>query len=421
MKHTLKRILACLVLLVAFGPAVIGLPLTKQAPPGPPPVHNKWALLIGIGKFQDPTIAPIKFAVKNTTDLATLLKDPSLGRFSPDHVAVISGNHATKSGIEQAIDTWLLKKALPNDLVLVYICTRSLASKDGTDVYLCSYDTLASEPAPSGVSLLETLTLIAKRTQSHRVLAALDLSPAARGNFPDAARIANESGVSVLSANKLSEPSYESSLASTSYFVQYLLEGVKAGGGFLPLNVVAQYLQQNIPAEVTKSQSKDQMPELVLAPNAQELSGIAIGVQPKETAAMSSLDLGHRMDRLGVTRPDLVASRKPAPAKEDDEDEDDEARPGVSFGAYMTKMKQDIQKKWAPPKGLENRHVTTVFTILRDGTIVNPSIVEGSGDEDIDKAALQALHNASPLDALPLGAPKSVQIRYKFDWRVSRN
>jgi TonB family protein len=87
----------------------------------------------------------------------------------------------------------------------------------------------------------------------------------------------------------------------------------------------------------------------------------------------------------------------------------------------MAKMKQDIQKKWAPPKGLENRHVTTVFTILRDGTIVNPTIVDSSGDEDIDKAALQALHNASPLDALPLGAPKSVQIKYQFDWRVSRN
>jgi hypothetical protein len=225
-------------------------------------------------------------------------------------VAVVSGNHATKSGIEEAINSWLLKKALPNDMVIVYVCTRSLAAKDGSDVFLCCYDTLASEPGTSGVSLKEILTQISKRTQSRRVLAALDLSPAARGNFPEVSDIAKNTGVSVLSAGKLAEPSYESAMAGNSFFVQYLLEGVKAGGGLLPLTVVSQYLQQNVPAEVKKMQSKDQMPELALAPGSQELSGIAIGIAPKDTTGLASIGVGHRMDSLGLTRNSLPRKRR---------------------------------------------------------------------------------------------------------------
>lgn len=68
---------------------------------------------------------------------------------------------------------------------------------------------------------------------------------------------------------------------------------------------------------------------------------------------------------------------------------------------------------------MENRKIAVVFTIKRDGSIAEPQIVESSGEAAADQAAMAALTAASPLEPLPLGAPKSVQIRYQFVWRVS--
>jgi TonB family protein len=86
----------------------------------------------------------------------------------------------------------------------------------------------------------------------------------------------------------------------------------------------------------------------------------------------------------------------------------------------MAKMKKDIQAKWKPPKGLEQRRVGVTFSINRDGSIVDGAVVESSGVDAIDKSALEALKDASPIDPLPKGAPRSVEIRYRFDWKVSQ-
>ena len=107
--------------------------------------------------------------------------------------------------------------------------------------------------------------------------------------------------------------------------------------------------------------------------------------------------------------------KKPAPEADDDDDVQD-----IDYSAYMAKMKKDIQAKWKPPKGIEQRRVGVTFSINRDGSIDNGTVVESSGDDAIDKSALDALHDASPIDPLPKGAPKSVDIRYRFDWKVSQ-
>ena len=133
------------------------------------------------------------------------------------------------------------------------------------------------------------------------------------------------------------------------------------------------------------------------------------------------------METLALTRPDLLgprnrpgqSSQASAPADDADDDDADEKAANVDFGPYMAKMKRDIQSKWKPPKGFTQRSIAAVFSIMRDGQIVDPRIVDSSGIEDVDNSALEALKVASPLDPLPQGAPKSVQIRYQFDWKVS--
>jgi protein TonB len=165
---------------------------------------------------------------------------------------------------------------------------------------------------------------------------------------------------------------------------------------------------------------------------------------PVTNSGPRKLQYGHPLEKVAFEHPELLAptranktavlAAKP-PAKkepvvkngtktwEGPPDEDEDAGGGITgnvdFGSYMAAMKQTIQKNWQPPKGLEDKKVAAVFTIMRDGTIKEPEIVESSGSAEVDKTALEALQKASPLAPLPLGAPRSVQIRYQFDWHVS--
>ncbi len=203
-----------------------------------------------------------------------------------------------------------------------------------------------------------------------------------------------------------------------------------------------------------------------------------LGVRLKSSIPEKSVHIGHPVDQLSMARPDimtgapgrmnrsrtLIASRlpaadlsaapatgakpaetkpaepkaagvvKPAPAtktaapakaspKEASEDDDNDDTPpqNVDMGPYIKEMKRLIQSKWTAPKGMQEKHVVTVFTIRRNGTIEDPTVVESSGTEAVDESALAALKASSPLPKLPAGSPQFIQIRYQFDWKVKQS
>ncbi|HEY9868326.1 MAG TPA: TonB family protein [Candidatus Obscuribacterales bacterium] len=396
------------------------------------PVREKWAVIVGVGKFQDPQIPALRFAEQNATALARSLKDPQLGRFAQDHVIELLGANANKQAVEDAVlGPRLSKKVLPNDLVILYFSTRTQPGRDGRPL-LCSFDTLLSEADGSGIDLAAVLSDLRRRTQSKRILCLLDASPAAQDPaqpFSSAVEeLARSAGVTIFSAAPLSDQSTDKPAAGSSAFLYYLLEGLKTGSGKLPFSVIAQYTGDSVASETGKGPGKAQTPVLAVAPDDSDILSVQLGAAARSPGSPAKVSIGHPVDELALKRPDLAHARAKPPAAisdssddQDDEDEDEEAPAPVDFGSYMTKMKQSIQKLWKPPKGFENRRVVTTFFILRDGTISQPAIAESSGVPAVDQSALEALKAASPLDPLPLGAPKSVQIRYQFDWKVSRN
>jgi len=404
--------------------------LASKPPPNPASmVHDKWAVVVGIDRFQDPSIAPEQSAARNAVELVKALRDPETGKFPADHVLPLTGSRATKQAILDALTgSWLIKKALPHDLIFVYLSTSTIVAPDGKDVYLCAYDTLGSEAELSGISLRQLLGELRHRIQSRYIVCALDAAaqPSRAESVPSPAALAGATGVSLLAASRLDRPSLACPEAGSSCFTHYLCQLLGETMGYMPLRMVSERLARHLSDEAGKTGQPAPEPALALAADAPDLAGIPLGVPVKSGAAGRKLSIGHPVDDLPLSRPDLarprqMAARSEADAEEEEEENDEEAVNGVSFGSYMAKMKQQIQMQWHPPKGFENRHVTSVFTIMRDGTIKDAQIVEGSGVEAVDRSALEALRAASPLAPLPLGAPRSVQIRYHFDWRVSHN
>ncbi|MBX9568444.1 MAG: TonB C-terminal domain-containing protein [Candidatus Obscuribacterales bacterium] len=457
-------------------------PVTKAAQPEKPDIRDKWAILVGVNRFTDQSIPGLKFAQKSSADLARALKDPDSGHFGLDHVLVVNGPEASKEGIDRYLNEWLYKKALPSDLVVIYfnsrlakgpngeviVCANNTMLDDPANTGINLIELLKSAKQRIGSQNILVMLDLSPTKEGIKTVEGQDLKS-----------IATATGVTIFSGAELYKPVFDDQQSMQSRFAHFLVEAIKSGGATFPIAMVAEYVWQKVQQETQATPTQAQTPILALASEQSQTTTIPLGIMVKSSLPQQSISVGHKLDDLAMNRPDIIPpkattiagpatptigvkmqSRNPAgtssaakpasatgaganatdknkiaavppaaaktaatgktaaPAKPAEEEEDDSFDPNLDFGPYMTKMKQDIQKKWQMPKGLESRRVTTVFSIMRDGKIANISITEGSGNEAVDKSALAALDAASPLDPLPKGAPPSVDIKYVFDWKT---
>ena len=89
------------------------------------------------------------------------------------------------------------------------------------------------------------------------------------------------------------------------------------------------------------------------------------------------------------------------------------------FGPYMRELQRRIKMNWSPPKGNESKRVVLLFSISRDGRLLNVKVYKSSGIPTCDNAAIQAVQLTAPFKPLP---PEyrgdSVDIQFTFDYNV---
>lgn len=483
---TIKKILSCsLVLTIALAVAVpikafsLGAKKNTESQQDNMEIRDKWALLVGVNRFNDKSISPLKYAQKSSGDMARALKDPDCARFAMDHVLVVNGPDASKANIEQAFNEWLYKKALPNDLVVIYFNSRIVKDPAG-EMVICANDTSLSDAAQTGVKIVELLKTARQRIGSPHIVCLLDTSPLSKSDDKpphDAKWLAANSQVTVFSAAELMKPSLDDQSSMQTLFVHSFVDAVKTGGGNYPLAMIAEFVWQKVQETSKQLDPAGQVPVLCQSSEQSQTLTIPLGIMVKSSMPPKTVLIGHPVDNLAMDHPNIVAptmaasrpgiviqsrnhptaagkaqttkpkatngtapaasvAAAPAAAKKTeqqlqaaaknngvlasttDDDDDDSFDQNLDLRPYIAKIKQDIQKKWQAPKGFDSRRVTAQFTITRDGSITNTSVVESSGNEEVDKSALAALQSASPLEPLPKGAPKSVDIRYVFDWKT---
>ena len=89
------------------------------------------------------------------------------------------------------------------------------------------------------------------------------------------------------------------------------------------------------------------------------------------------------------------------------------------FGPYMKELQRRIKMNWTPPKGNESKRVVLLFTISRDGRLLNVKIHKSSGLQAADQAAIQAVQLTAPFKPLPPNYKgDSVDIQFTFDYNV---
>lgn len=280
MKNTISRIcliLATLGVLFSNSPAVADTPVTTGASTQSKtdkPIRDKWALVVGIGKFSDTDVPKLNYSVKDAIDFYNfLIKDAG---FAPDHVRILLDEKATQRRVMSELgQKFLAQVANPDDLVVLFFSTHgSPAQMDVCgDNYLVAYDSDPEDIFATGIQLKRILEVADTRTSADRVLIVLDachsgsLKPGSKGlsrevgNF-DCNKVAQGSGQLIICSSQPNEQSWESRRYKNGVFTHHLIECMKNDGKPKELSDTFNMLKEKVSAEVKEDRQATQVPVL---------------------------------------------------------------------------------------------------------------------------------------------------------------
>lgn len=254
------------------------------APITPGPVQQKWALVVGIGKFTDHQIPGLNFTDVDASAFADALKDPNIGAFPADNVHLLTDDQATTKNIKEGLN-WIARHAQANDLVVIYVAThgtpRAVDSAGGAN-YLITYDTQVYKSGnldedslyATAYPMVELANAVSTRMKALRTAVFLDTcysggaasatqaNGALANTAPSAAMLSHMSegtGRIVMAASQVNEESLESSQLHHGYFTYYLLQALKNGKGATPLSQVYTAVSKQV-AQSVSAQGMHQHP-----------------------------------------------------------------------------------------------------------------------------------------------------------------
>lgn len=203
------------------------------------PIRDKWALVVGVGKFKNKEIPPLQFAAKDAADFYRFLVEKA--NFRKDHVRILLNEEATERKIlSNLCEDFLPNLVQPNDLVVIYFSTHGSPSQvnlrgEGKN-YLVAYDSNPKKLLTTGIEMRSMLKTVGGQVNSKRILMVLDachsgtLDPNAKGlkrvaNF-DTGAIGQGTGQLVICSSMPDEQSWESKRYKNGVFTKQLLEGL---------------------------------------------------------------------------------------------------------------------------------------------------------------------------------------------------
>jgi tetratricopeptide (TPR) repeat protein len=228
-------------------------------------IADKWALVVGISNFEDPTIN-LKFAAKDATDFANYLSQTA--GFKKDHIRLLTNDAATREGIIQSMGTkWLGRLAAPDDLVVVYVSSHGSPANDDTGVnFLVAHDTDKNSLVSTGIPLQWLSKMIQEQVHSNRVVLILDVchSAAATGGKSLGRSISATpqnlsigEGQMVICSSSQEQVSWESKNYPNSVFTRKLIESL---GTKTPITDAFNRLKTEVQLEVLRDRSSLQTP-----------------------------------------------------------------------------------------------------------------------------------------------------------------
>lgn len=304
-------------------------PFMAQPPPrGKPdeglPAHvvDKWALIVGVGRFKNlPESRNLRYAAKDANDFADALKNPNYGRFDADKVRVLTDEAATLANIRLELG-WLRERAKKEDMVVIYFSSHGSEREiDPNGVsFIVAHDTEVDKhnKAKLFATSLEMIYLVqfvrqelqSRRTvlfldtcysgdaTSQRASKSLEAEAEDAGAFSEALKaLRSGTGHAVITSSRADEKSWEDDKLKNSLFTYYLIKELEGGKGAVTLDKMFGGLRQKVSDEARKMKNASQNPVIQLSPGAE---GIVLGVPPRGAGKPQSGDRRTHDPRVAV-------------------------------------------------------------------------------------------------------------------------
>ena len=258
-------------------------------PPAAPPAtpkSDRWAVVIGVGRYQSTDIPSLKYSVSDADSLYQVLIGPA--GFKKEHVLLLtdtSEKPPTLRNIKWALGTFLARSAKKDDTVVIFFAGHGApevdqrgVERDGLAKYLIPADADPDDLYSTALPMDEMQTIFS-RVEAERMVVFLDAcySGAAGGrtfsskrtratNLDDQflERLTRSKGRAIITASRTSEVSVELVELGHGIFTYYLVEGLKGAAdlnkdGIVTVQELYEYLEQQV-AKKSRSVGGNQHP-----------------------------------------------------------------------------------------------------------------------------------------------------------------
>jgi len=243
-------------------------------------VRQKWALVVGVDRFQHSEIPALHLSAKDAQDFADVLVDPKVGRFPKQAVSVLVNENATVENIRTEINKIAIN-ARPDDLVVLYFSTHGspavmdAATDQGRTGYIVAYNTDVNNLYATAFPMDELQRVVDLRFKAGRVITFLDTcysgdamehgTRASKGlwvGIPEdsIARVAQGKGRVVIASSRSNEQSWECDKYKNSCFTHQLLEAIRQKDGLSTITDIYRQIQLEVPAVVMREKHASQNP-----------------------------------------------------------------------------------------------------------------------------------------------------------------
>lgn len=232
------------------------------------PASSAYALIVGIGRYQDPAIRPLEYTHADAEAFFRLLTDPRRCGIPEENIKLLLDEHATLFNIKHAISGWLYQHAAPESSVIVFFAghggvesDRTGSEPDGLAKYLLPWDTRLNNLFASGLSNSE-FHLLLKTIKAQRLVIFMDAcysGGVAEKGGRDLGIVGNPykhlaegQGRLVIAASKPNQRSWEDETIGHGIFTHHLIEALSGkadadGDGYVSIMEVYKYLERNVP------------------------------------------------------------------------------------------------------------------------------------------------------------------------------
>lgn len=136
-----------------------------------PKTDKYYAVVIGIGKYQDDRIPKLKYATIDAEKIYNILTDPQHGNFPKTQIKLLIDEQATDNNIKSAIGTWLRRNTRKDDTVIIFFAGHGAPEDEKT--YWVTFNANIDDLYGTALSNDEIADML-DRVEARKMIAFLD-------------------------------------------------------------------------------------------------------------------------------------------------------------------------------------------------------------------------------------------------------